>query len=98
MQSKSKPKITAQHTGLDDSGRDVSEHSIDLFSRELGRNLMDVVDTHGILGRQRRRGRHGVAAMSGDDLLVCFKAPVNMPHQFKYPECWSSINFISSSW
>jgi hypothetical protein len=39
---------------------------------------MNVIDARGILGRQRRRGRHGVAAMGGDDLLVRFEAPVNI--------------------
>lgn len=31
---------------------------------------MDVVDALGVLGRQGGRGRHGVAAVGGDDFLV----------------------------
>jgi hypothetical protein len=34
---------------------------------------MDVINAHGILGCQRRRCCHGVAAMSGNDFLVCFE-------------------------
>lgn len=61
-----------KHTSLDNARRYIPKHGIDLFPRELGGDMMNLIDTHGILRRQRRRGRHGIAAMSCDDFLVCF--------------------------
>lgn len=37
---------------------------------------MDGVDALGVLGRQRRGGGHGIAAVGRDDFLVGFKATV----------------------
>lgn len=64
----------APHTGLDDVHPDVVETGVDLLPQEHGRHRVDVVDAQGVLGRQRRRGRHGVAAVGGDDLLVRLEA------------------------
>lgn len=62
------------HTGLDDVYPDVVEAGVDLLPQERGRHRVDVIDAQGVLGRQRRRGRHGVAPMGGDDLLVRLEA------------------------
>lgn len=42
---------------------------------------MDVLDTLRILCRQSRRGRHSIAAMSGNDLLVGLEAAVQFSAQ-----------------
>lgn len=62
------------HTGLDDVYPDVVEAGVDLLPQEGGRHRVDVVDAQGVLGRQRRRRRHGVAAVGRHDLLVCLEA------------------------
>lgn len=73
-------RAVVSHTSLDDLHADVVEAGVDLLPQERGRHRVDVVDALGVLGRQRRRGRHGVAAVGRDDLLVCLEAAarVNM--------------------
>lgn len=57
-------------TGLDDVDAHILETGLDLLLDKVGRDGVDVLDAEGVLGRQGRGGRHGVAAMSGEDLLV----------------------------
>jgi len=63
-----------QVTGLDNVHADIFNDRVDLFPQKLRRHEMDVVDPFGVLRRQGRRGRHGVAAMGGDHLLIRFEA------------------------
>lgn len=72
--------VWSQHTGLDDVYPDVVEAGVDLLPQERRRHRVDVVDAQGVLGRQRRGGRHGVAPMGGDDLLVRLEAPGEVSH------------------
>src|SRR3954467_13122781 len=39
---------------------------------------MDVKNAGGVLRSQGRRGRHGIAAMGGNDFLVCFETAVSL--------------------
>jgi hypothetical protein len=41
-----------------------------LFSKELGWRMVYIVDAFGVLGRQSRRCRHCVTAMSSNNFLV----------------------------
>lgn len=67
--------MLVSHTGLDDVYPNVVEAGVDLLPQERRRHRVDVVDAQGVLGRQRRGGRHGVAPVGGDDLLVRLEAP-----------------------
>lgn len=64
-------------TGLDDIGPDVVQTGVDLLSHERRRHFMNAMDALCVLCRQRRRRRHGIAAVRCDDLLVCLEAPEN---------------------
>lgn len=66
--------VVVPHTGLDDVNSDVVEAGVYLLRQKRRRHRVDVVDAQGVLCRQRRRRRHGIAAMGGDDLLVCLEA------------------------
>lgn len=72
--------MLVSHTGLDDVYPDVVEAGVDLLPQERRRHRVDVVDAQGVLGRQRRRGRHGVAPVGGDDLLVRLEAAGVVSH------------------
>ena len=54
---------------------DVFEARINLLAQERRRDLMNVVDAAGVLGRESRSGCHGIAPMSGDDFLVGLETP-----------------------
>lgn len=68
------------HTSLDDVDPDVVEAGVDLLPQERRRHRVDVIDALGVLGRQRRRRRHGVAPVGGDDLLVRLEAAAEFLH------------------
>lgn len=72
--------VLVSHTGLDDVYPDVVEAGVDLLPQERRRHRVDVVDAQGVLGRQRRRRRHGVAPVGGDDLLVRLEAAGEVSH------------------
>ena len=63
-------------TRLDNIHPNVLNNSIDLFPQKLGRDMVNIVNPLRVLGRERRCGRHGIAAMGGDDLLVCLETAV----------------------
>lgn len=67
--------LTGERTSLDDIDTNVVEASINLPLQELWRHLVDGVDALGVLSGQGSRGRHGIAAVGGDDLLVCLEPP-----------------------
>jgi len=58
-------------TCLDNIGPDVIETSIDLLLQEWRRRMMYILNTERILRCQSRRSCHSIAAMSGDNFLVC---------------------------
>ena len=64
-------------TCLDNIHPDILNNGVDLFPQKLGRHQMDAVDPLCVLRCEGRRGRHGIAAMGRDDLLVCLEAAVN---------------------
>jgi len=71
----------ARLTCLDYINADVIEARINLLAQELRRDLVDAEHARGVLRRQRRRCRHGVAAMGGDDLLIGLKPTVQKSSQ-----------------
>ena len=64
------------YTCLDYVYADILHTSIDLLLDEVGRGLMDSIDSLSVLCSQRRCGGHGIAAMYGDHFLVGFKPTV----------------------
>jgi hypothetical protein len=62
-------------TSLDDIDPDIPEAGIDLLAHKRRRDGVHAVDAQRVLCRQRRRRRHGEAAMCRDDLLVRLEAP-----------------------
>lgn len=65
------PKLTR----LDDVGADILNTRLDLLGHKVSRHDVDALNAEGVLRRESRGGRHSVAAMRGDDLLVGFKSP-----------------------
>lgn len=61
----------AQLASLDDVDADVVYAGINLLDQEVLRHMMNVVHSRGVLRSESGRGRHGIAPMSRDDLLVC---------------------------
>jgi len=61
-------------TNFDDIAADVFETGFNLLCHECRRSDMDSLDTKGILGRQGSRRGHCVAAMGGQNLLICLQA------------------------
>jgi hypothetical protein len=61
-------------TGLDNIGFYVPEHGVNLLPHKLGRHMVDAIYARGVLRRQGRGGRHGIAAMGRDDLLIRLQA------------------------
>lgn len=55
---------------------DILQTSIDLFSHEFGRHHMDILDTKGILRRQRSGCCKRIAFMGRENPLVRLKATV----------------------
>ena len=56
------------------------------FSREQLSAFIDkAIAAKRVLGRQGRGGRHGVAVMSGNDLLVGLEAPIRSDGQWLRP-------------
>ena len=64
--------VPGKFTCFDDIGTDVFETGLDLLSNDFRRYDVDAGDAFGVLDGQRRGGGHCVAAMRGEDLLVCF--------------------------
>lgn len=64
----------SKHTSLHDVHRDILHDSLDLALHEPRRHDMHTLDARRVLLRQGRRGRHGVAPMGGNDLLVRLEA------------------------
>jgi len=62
------------NTCLDYIYTNVIHTSIDLFLHEVGWCFVNAVHALGILRGQGRCGSHSIAAMSGDHLLIGFKA------------------------
>lgn len=62
--------VIDQPTSLDHIHANVSHTSIYLLLHKLRRNLVNVLYSLSVLGRQGCRCGHGIAAMSCDDLLV----------------------------
>jgi hypothetical protein len=56
-------------------GPDVVETGIDLLADKRRWHFVDAMDTLSVLCRECRRGRHGITAMCGNDLLICLEAP-----------------------
>ncbi len=54
----------------------IFEARIDLLAQERRRDVMDVVHAAGVLSRESRSGRHGIAAVSSDDFLVGLETPI----------------------
>lgn len=65
-----------RYTSLDHIDTNVIYARINLLLDKIGRRLMNVIYSLGILGSQSRSGCHGIAAMSGNDLLVSLKAAI----------------------
>lgn len=65
---------TDRLTRLDNINTNILNAGLNLLSNKVGRNDVDSLDALGVLRSEGRGGRHGVAAMSGDDLLVSFKS------------------------
>jgi len=63
-------------TRLDNINPNVLNDGVDLFPEKRGRYEVDVIDPLCVLRRESRRGRHGIATMCGNHLLVCFEAAV----------------------
>jgi hypothetical protein len=63
-------------TRLDNIYADILNDGVDLLPEKRGRHVVDVIDALCVLRREGRCGRHGVAAMDGNDLLVRLEAPV----------------------
>ena len=61
-------------TCLDDISANILDASINLLPDKCGRHDMNVSHAEGVLRGESRGGREGVAAMCGDDFLVCFEA------------------------
>jgi hypothetical protein len=61
-------------TRLDNIHPNILHHSINLLPQERCRDMVYIVHTPGVLRRERRRGRHGVAPVGGNDFLVCLEA------------------------
>ncbi len=61
-------------TRLDNINPDILNDGVNLLSEKLGRHEVNVVDPLCVLRRESRRGRHGIAAVGGNHLLVCFEA------------------------
>lgn len=61
---------THRFTSLDNINTNILNTGLNLLSHKLGGNDVDGLDALGVLRREGRGGRHGVAAMGGDDLLV----------------------------
>lgn len=61
-------------TRLQHISTNVVQAGLDLLLHEVGGDDMYILDALGVLRRQGRGRRHGIAAMSGDDLLVGFEA------------------------
>lgn len=68
---------TRRLTRLDNINTNILNTGFNLLSHKLGRNDVDGLDALGILRREGRGGRHGVAAMGGDDLLVRLESTEN---------------------
>lgn len=62
-------------TGLDNIHANVADTRINQLPHKPRRSGMNVNHAHCILSCQRSSCRHCIAAMSRDDLLVCFQAP-----------------------
>jgi hypothetical protein len=68
---------TLRLTGLDNINTNILNAGFNLLSHKLGGNDVDGLDALGVLRREGRGGRHGVAAMGGDDLLVRLESAAN---------------------
>jgi hypothetical protein len=55
---------------------DIAQAQVDLLGHKGRRCNVDVLDAHGVLSCQGGRGGHAIAAMRGEDFLVCFQASV----------------------
>ena len=78
--------MSSSNTCLDYIYANVIYASFDLFLHKVRWRLVDTVDTLSVLGSQGRSGRHRIAAMSGDHLLVGFE-----------PSDRYGVSFIASS-
>lgn len=67
---------TSPPTRFDNIHPNILHHRINLLPQEARWHKMDVVDALSILGCKGRRGRHCIAAMSCEDLLVGFETAV----------------------
>lgn len=61
-------------TRLDHVHTNILDDSINLLLQKLGRHVVNIVHGLRVLRREGCRGSHGVAAVGGDDLLVCLEA------------------------
>lgn len=68
---------TRRFTSLDNINTNILNTGLNLLSNKLGRNDVDGLDALSVLRREGRGGRHGVAAMSGDDFLICLESTAN---------------------
>jgi hypothetical protein len=66
------------NTSFDHVHANVADTRINQLQYEGWRYRMNINDAHRVLGGQSGGGRHCIAAMSGNDLLVCFQAPMNL--------------------
>lgn len=66
--------VEREFTSLDNIYPDVRHNSINLLPKKLGGDMVYAVHAEGVLGCEGCGGRHGVAAVGGDDFLVCFQA------------------------
>ena len=63
-------------TSFDNVHANVAYTSVDQLSYKGWRDWMNANHTHRILSCESGGSRHCIAAMGGDDLLVCFQAPI----------------------
>jgi len=75
-------EIVDQLTSLDNIDTDIFNTSIDLLRDEIGGNHMNALDALSVLRSQSRSGRHSVAAISSDDLLIRFKSSDDFPSAY----------------